>query len=162
MKKLILILFVSLPLFHCGQNKEKKSNLNTYEKELEQFIVDYYKTMSDRNWESFARFFSEKATLTTIWQSETDSVPRITTNTIGEFISKTADGPDSQPIFEEKPIEIVIEVKNHLANAWVKYEAKFGTKEELIEWKGHDLFSFLKSNEEWFIISITYLSIDEE
>ena len=49
-------------------------------------------------------------------------------------------------------------MKNNLANAWVKYEAKFGTKDQLMEWKGIDLFSFIKYNEEWKIVSIVYES----
>lgn len=105
-------------------------------------------------------FFSEEATLTTVWQSEGDSIPKITTYSISEFVAQTKDGPDSQPIFEEKPVSIETRMRNGLASAWVRYEAKFGTQEELIEWSGYDLFSFIEHQNEWKIVSITYLALE--
>jgi len=55
---------------------------------------------------------------------------------------------------------VIIDVKinNNLASVWVKYETKFGSKNKLMEWTGNDLFSLLKFNDKWYIISITYLS----
>lgn len=108
------------------------------------------------------RFFSEKATLTTIWLDTSDTNPQIFTNTISEFVAQTANGPDSQPVFEEKPLTIDVEIKNNLASVWVKYEAKFGSENEIIEWKGHDLFSLLKFNDKWYITSISYISDESE
>jgi len=92
------------------------------------------------------QLFSEKATLTTIWPDSSDTNPQIFTKTILEFVSQTANEPDSQPIFKEKPLTIDVNLKNNLASDWVKYEAKVGSKNEPIEWKGYDLFSLLKFN----------------
>lgn len=131
-------------------------------KELETFITDYYSVMSNRNWDSYREFFTDKAILTTIWQDSMESPARIFTSSITEFIAQTHNGPDSQPIFEEKPIEITTEIKGSLASAWVFYKAKFGTKEELIEWQGYDLFSLIKYNDKWFITSLTYGAEGEE
>ena len=116
--------------------------------------------MSQRNWNAYKAFFADKATLTTIWQEPNDLKPKLLTNSITEFLAQTENGPDSQPIFEEKPIKIDIKRKKNLANAWVYYEAKFGTKDNLIEWKGYDLISLLKFDNKWYITSITYVSDD--
>lgn len=51
-----------------------------------------------------------------------------------------------------------VEVKGNLASVWVKYEARFGTEDNLIQWKGTDLFSLLRFNDRWYITSLTYVS----
>ncbi len=158
MKKHFIACFCfSLALLSCDDNTTDTSyNLKT--KEVEAFIVNYYEVMSSRNWSAYQDLFSEKATLTTIWLDTSDTSPLVFTNTISEFVAQTANGPDSQPIFEEKPIMIDVDIKNNIASVWVKYEAKFGNENELIEWKGYDLFSLLKLNDKWYITSINYVS----
>jgi glutathionylspermidine synthase len=116
--------------------------------------------MSQRDWNAYKAFFADKAILTTIWQEPNDLEPKVLTNSITEFLAQTENGPDSQPIFGERPIKINITREGNLANAWVYYEAKFGTEDNLLQWKGYDLFSLLKFNGKWHIISITYLSDD--
>ena len=141
----------------CKDSNETIS-VESSNSELEIFITDYYSIMSKRDWNAYKAFFSDKAILTTIWQEPNDLEPKLLTNSISEFLAQTKDGPDSQPIFEESPIKIEITRKNNLANVWVYYEAKFGTEDNLIEWKGYDLFSLLRFKDNWKIISITYLS----
>jgi hypothetical protein len=43
-----------------------------------------------------------------------------------------------------------------LATAWVKYKAKFGTKDDLMEWIGTDLFSLMEYNNQWKIVNLSY------
>lgn len=162
MKKIFIVLFWSATvLYSCGINTTAESD-NPKIKEIENFIVDYYEVMSSRNWSAYQLFFSEKATLSTIWQESVDTDIKIFTNSISEFVAQTANGPDSQPIFEEKPLSIDVEINNNLASVWVKYEAKFGSEKELIEWKGYDLFSLLNFNDKWYVTSITYVSNESE
>ncbi|PQV44252.1 putative lumazine-binding protein [Jejuia pallidilutea] len=144
-------------IISCKKSNEAKQ-LENSNSELEAFITDYYSVMSQRNWNAYKAFFADKATLTTIWQEPNDLKPKLLTNSITEFLAQTENGPDSQPIFEEKPIKIDIKRKKNLANAWVYYEAKFGTEDNLIKWKGYDLISLLKFDNKWYITSITYVS----
>jgi hypothetical protein len=116
--------------------------------------------MSDRDWQAYAGFFIPGGTLTTIWQSEGDPEPKITTNTISEFMAQTKDGTDNKPIFEEKPLDIEVTITNNLASVWAKYEARFGTQEELMEWRGYDLFSLIRYKGDWKIVSIVYEEVD--
>jgi len=150
---LIIGLSIAIGCNHKEPLKEKKDNPI-----LMNLLNNYYHTMSDRAWHDYKDFFVENGTLTTVWAEHQDSIAKISTYTITEFLAQTKDGPDSQPIFEEKLVSADIKMKNNLANAWVKYEAKFGTKDQLMEWKGIDLFSFIKYNEEWKIVSIVYES----
>lgn len=147
-----------LILILCGFTYQTEPNEET---EIRTFLEQYYKTMSDRNWPKYRSFFSSKATLTTIWQESEDEKPAIFTNTISEFVENTAEGPDSQPIFEEKMTHAEISIRDNLAQAWVKYEAKFGTEENLYTWKGYDLFSLIKFEGQWKIVSVAYASEHE-
>ena len=158
MKSNIILVFGSLLFFLSCDNNYSVNTGDSETKEVENFIVRYYEVMSSRNWSAYQEFFSEQAVLTTIWQDSTNTGLQIFTSSISDFITQTDYGPDSQPIFEENPINIDVEIKNGLASVWVKYEAKFGSENELIEWKGYDLFSLLKFNSKWHITSITYLS----
>ena len=152
-----LIIISSFWIFFCESPKKSLAHRPSTA-QIQNLLEDYYATMSARDWTRYKKFFSDDATLTTIWQNETDTLPNILTTSISDFILQTKDGPDSQPIFEEKMLSHAITVKNNLASAWVKYEAKFGTTDELMKWKGLDLFSFLKHNNEWKIISIVFES----
>jgi hypothetical protein len=154
-KHLNYILIVGY-LICCSCTSER--NVDSETAQLQQLLVDYYQTMSDRDWKRYQTFFSKEATLTTVWQSESDSIPQLFSVTISEFIAQTPQGPDSQPIFEEKMVDSEISIRNNLAQAWVKYEARFGTSDHLMEWKGIDLFSFIKFENEWKIVSLAYES----
>ena len=161
MKNCLLVIFGLLLLFSSCDHKKSINTNNSELREVESFIVEYYAVMSARNWSAYREFFSEKAILTTVWQDSTETTPQIFSNTISEFIAQTASGPDSQPIFEEKPIHIEIEIKADLAAVWVNYEAKFGSENNLIEWKGYDLFSLIKFEGKWKIASLTYVAISD-
>lgn len=161
MKSFLIVIFWLLFLFLGCDNNGMSSKGSSEMKAVEEFITDYYLVMSARNWTAYRNYFSEKASLTTIWQDSSETKPQLFSSTIEEFISQTANGPDSQPIFEEKPIHIEIEIRGSLAAIWVKYEAKFGSKDKLIEWSGFDLFSLIKYDDKWKIASLTYTEITE-
>ena len=155
-KTLILLVFTCAFFFSaCNSGGAPKKN-NSSTAELQKLLEEYYQTMSTRNWKAYQAYFSSDASLTTIWKEQTDSIPKIKTSSITDFIAQTKDGPDSQPIFEEKMLSSEIEIKNNLAQAWVSYEAKFGTQDNLFEWKGIDLFSFIRYNNEWKIVAIVF------
>jgi hypothetical protein len=157
MKKITYYIIICLLIVSCKKTNEaaqaENSNL-----ELETFITNYYSVMSQRDWVAYKSFFADKAILTTIWQEPNDLAPKLHTNSITEFLAQTENGPDSQPIFKERPIKINIIKEKNLASAWVYYEAEFGTEDNLIQWKGYDVFSLLKFKDKWHIISITYIS----
>lgn len=156
----LLLLFVILS---CNQNDETISKeSNAIEQEIVALLEEYYVVMSGRNWTKYKEFFAPGGSLTTIWSDTVGQPPMIHTSTIHEFIASAGEGPDSQPIFEEKPIQIKVEVIGDIASAWVHYEAKFGTEQDLMEWKGYDLVSLIRHEEQWKIVSITFASDEED
>lgn len=150
----IVLVFIPMMLLSCKPEKQVPAD----NPEIQAFLENYYQTFSDRDWERFESLFTDQAVLTTIWQSESDSVPVLFTNTITQFLEQTGSGPDSQPIFEEHMVDSKITVNNGLASAWVNYEAKFGTSEDLMEWTGKDLFSLIRHEGRWYIASLSYVS----
>ncbi|WP_298903420.1 nuclear transport factor 2 family protein [uncultured Psychroserpens sp.] len=160
MKIHLYILILGLVIFGCNTPQTKTSNEDTAK--LESFITQYYSVMSERDWNTYRQFFADKAILTTIWHGPNDPKPTLFSNSITEFLAQTKNGPDNQPIFEEKPLTITTDIKNDLASVWVKYTAKFGTESNLMQWQGYDVFSLIKFENKWHITSITYLSIESE
>ena len=165
MLKIRLLLISTLLLLQCtDESKNQTSTLSdsTIEVneslEIKHLLEDYYQTMSDRDWQAYKSFFWKKATITTKWFSEDDSSKYVHIVTIDDFISQTAAGPDSQPIFEEKMLNSNIDIKGNLGVGWVEYSAKFGTKEQLMEWTGKDLFTFMKNNDQWKIVALVFES----
>lgn len=146
---LLFLLFLSGTIELSAQDVQGKL--------IEDFLHSYYKTMSDRNWIEYRGYFIDNAILVTIW-APSGKENEILNSTIDEFIEKTPEGPDSQPVFEEKMVSSQIEVQGDLAIAWVNYQAKFGTTEKLMEWEGKDLFTLIQFEDEWRIVSLTYLS----
>lgn len=153
----LLLLFLFL-FVRCENPNQEEAPTNKEQEAIESLLQSYYEVMSERDWPRYQQFFSEKATLTTIWQKEAASTPQIHTNTITEFLAQTREGPDSQPIFEEKMTHAEIQIKGNLAQAWVNYEAKFGSSDNLMHWKGLDLFSFMRFKQEWKIVSLVFES----
>lgn len=160
MLKNILLLFITLSFLQCAVKEDASDPpADPITTELEQLIREYYQVMSDRDWSAYAGYFTDRAVLTTVWQVHPDSLATINVNTISEFVAKTKDGPDSQPIFEEIPNTIEVSRRGAgLASAWAHYDAKFGTEEELMTWSGYDLFSFIQYNGKWKIASLTFAS----
>lgn len=57
--------------------------------------------------------------------------------TIDEFIRLMPEGPDSQPIFEEKMKgKPEMTIKGNMVTVWADYDAKFGAEDSMMEWTG--------------------------
>ncbi|MGI9544787.1 MAG: nuclear transport factor 2 family protein [Cyclobacteriaceae bacterium] len=128
------------------------------EEEVLQKIEAYYQVFSDRDWPVFRSFFWDNATLTTIWQPAGASGEQVMVTSIDEFIEQTPQGPDSQPVFEEKMTDAEVKMGPGLAQVWADYEATFGQPDSLMHWTGTDAFTLLKHQDEWRIVSLVFVS----
>jgi len=121
------------------------------------FLKQYYQVMSDRQWDQFKNFFWDYATITTAWQPPGDTIPKVTVVTIDQFIGQTKQGPDSKPVFEEKMTNTPdIRITRNIATVWAEYHAKLGTREVLTEWDGTDVFTLMRHEGQWKIVSLVY------
>lgn len=119
-------------------------------------LIRYYDALSARDWERLPTSFWPNATLTTIWRPPDEPEQRVWTTTVPAFIAAAPEGPDSQPIFEERPVSMEVRVDGRLASAWVRYRARFGSPDALACWTGTDLFTLIRQDREWRIVSIAY------
>jgi hypothetical protein len=121
-------------------------------------LRSYYRDFSDRNWALFADHFWSGATMATVWQPPGADAPRVTTTTVPEFVAAAPEGPGSREIFEETMLHARIRRAGGLAQAWVRYHARFGDPGEVLEWEGVDAFTLLEHDGRWRIVSLAFAS----
>ena len=123
-------------------------------------LESYYADMSERDWAAYANHFHPGAVLATSWPREEGGEPRVQLTTVEEFLARTSEGPDAASIFGEWMTDAEVRVEGDLAEAWVRYDAKFGEPGELMEWSGVDSFSLFREDGRWRIVSLSYVSIE--
>ncbi len=139
----------------CGKEPGKASSCDENKVILHE-LETYYHHMSQRNWNAYRDHFWPNATIATAWTKPGDSLERLHVITIDEFIRETPNGPDSQPVFEEKMTGSRIECMGSLAVVWADYSARFGKPDSLMEWQGRDLFTWMKLDGRWRIVSLSF------
>ncbi len=123
---------------------------------IEDLVEDYYETMTRRDWPQYEKHFWPGATLTTAWQPPGESSSQVIPTTIEAFIDQTHVGPDSAPIFEEHLLEQEATVRGSIAVVFAKYEARFGSEDSVMSWRGTDAFTWLNHQDEWRIAALVY------
>lgn len=126
------------------------------EGDLLQRVASYYQDFSARNWPAYREYFWPLASLTTVWQPPGEPHPRVVLTTIEDFITQTAQGPDSKPIFEERLLSHEVRVVGDLAQVWARYEARFGDSGSVATWRGIDAFTWMRHDGVWRIVSLAY------
>ena len=116
----------------------------------------YYADFSDRDWEAFASHFWPGADITTTWQPPGEDSVRVVPTPVAEFVAQAPMGPGSREIFEERMLHAEINVFGNLAQAWVRYRARFGDPGDVSHWEGIDAFSFLRVGGDWKIASLVF------
>lgn len=116
----------------------------------------YYRDFSARDWPAFSDHFWDGATITTVWQPTGEDSLRVWTTTVPEFVAAAPTGPGSREIFEESMLDAHITVSGELAQAWVTYEARFGDRGAVQEWRGVDAFTLLRHGGRWRIAALAF------
>jgi len=119
-------------------------------------VQQYYEDFSARDWEAFASRFHDGAIIATRWIPPGGETHEMMVTTVPHFVEQAAQGPGSQPIFEERMTDAEIKVQHDLAHAWVRYDAKFGTEDNLMEWTGVDAITLLRHEGAWKIVSLAF------
>jgi hypothetical protein len=145
--------------FGCGKGPSQGSSC-VENREILQEVRAYYKDMSRRNWNAYRDHFWPNATITTAWTKPGDSLKRVHVITIDEFIRETPNGPDSQPVFSEEMTSSRIECTGNLAIVWTDYSVRFGKPDSLMEWEGRDLFTWMKLDRQWRIVSLVFEAVE--
>ena len=124
-------------------------------------LTQYYEHMSARNWNAYASHFWPGATITTVWQAAGEPAPKVLITSIHDFIAQTPQGPNSQPIFEQRMADADVRVNNNLGQVWATYKARFGGLGKVDEWTGIDAFTLMKQEGHWKITGLTFAANEE-
>jgi hypothetical protein len=116
----------------------------------------YYQDFSARDWHAFARHFWPGATITTRWQPAGEDSVRVVVTPVPDFVAQAPQGPGSRAIFEERLVDARIRVVRDLAQAWVRYRARFGDPGAVTEWEGMDAFTLMRHGGRWRIVSLVF------
>lgn len=120
----------------------------------------YYADFSARDWSRFTDHFWPGATITTIWQPPGEPGARVDAQTVPAFVARAPEGPDSKPIFEERMTGADVRIHGALAQAWVRYAARFGDSAAVREWQGIDAITLLRHEGRWRISSLAFTSVE--
>lgn len=123
-------------------------------------LQSYYADFSARDWSRFTDNFWPGATITTIWQPPGEPIARVDAQTVPEFVARAPLGPDSKPIFEERMTSADVRIHGNLAQAWVRYTARFGDSAAVREWQGIDAITLLRHEGRWRISSLAFTSVE--
>jgi hypothetical protein len=132
------------------------------ESEIRAELDRYYADLSARQWDRFADHFWPGATLTTVWRPPGAAAPLVDAQTVPGFVAKAPSGPGSKPIFEERLTSVELRITRNLAQAWARYEARFGDSTDVATWRGIDGITLMKHAGRWRISSIAYTDLDAE
>jgi hypothetical protein len=119
-------------------------------------LEGYYRDFSARDWVAFADHFWPEADITTIWQPPGEDSLRVVVTTIPDFVARAPQGPGSRQIFEERMVEARVVTFGPLAQAWVRYHARFGDPGAVAEWGGMDAFTLLRYGGRWRIVELAF------
>lgn len=156
MNRLACIPILLVSLVACGPAAIEAPS--AAELEVEQFLESYYAAFSARDWSEFEDHFWPGAMMTTVWMPAGETAERVVSTSIPDFVLQAPMGPDSREIFEERMTSSQIVADGDLAQAWARYEARFGDPGDVMEWRGADVFTLLRFKDEWKISSVAYLS----
>jgi hypothetical protein len=123
-------------------------------------LAAYYRALSARDWDAFADHFWPGAALSTVWQPPGEDSARVVITSIPDFVRQAPQGPGSRAIFEERMIDAQVVTFRDLAQAWVRYRARFGDPGEVSEWEGMDAFTLVRHGGRWRIVGLAFLGDD--
>lgn len=124
-------------------------------------LESYYDALSDRDWTRFADHFWPGAVLTTVWQPPGETAARVVATSVPDFVAQAPQGPGSKPIFEERMTGApLLRVHRDLAQAWVRYRARFGAPGDVMAWEGIDAFLLIRHEGRWRIAALAFAAVD--
>lgn len=145
----------------CTQQPADRQAAGRVSEAVLQELDAYYRDFSARDWEAFASHFWPGANITTAWQPPGADSVIVIAQSVADFIAQAPQGPGSREIFEEWMIEADVKVFRNLAQAWVRYGARFGDPGDIMEWEGTDAFTLMEVGGGWKISALVFTGAEE-
>ena len=120
-------------------------------------LRSYYSALTSRDWPLLGGHFWPGATITTIRVPAGDSVQRVTTVSVAEFVARA--GAVRAAVFTDEPVRANIVTYGDLADAWVTYRARVGvTRDSVVTHHGIDAFHLMRREGRWRIVGLAFQS----
>ncbi len=117
-------------------------------------VTAYYRDLTARNWDAFARHFWRGALVSMIWEPADESERRVDFISVPDFIAQLDLGEDSTLIFEQTMGTVEVHLEGNVAQVWSRHRVRFGEPGDVREWTDVDAFTFMKHVGLWKISSM--------
>ena len=117
-------------------------------------VTAYYRDLTARDWDAFARHFWRGAVVTMIWEPDDDSERRVDFISVPDFIAQMDLGEDSTLIFEQRMGTVEMQFDGSVAQVWSRHRVRFGEPGNVREWTDVDAFTLMKHVGLWKISSM--------
>ena len=117
-------------------------------------VTAYYRDLTDRDWDAFARHFWRGAVVTMIWEPDDSSERRVDFISVPDFIAQMDLGDDSTIIFEQTIGTVELQFDGNVAQVWSRHRVRFGEPGNVREWTDVDAFTLMKHVGLWKISSL--------
>ncbi len=117
-------------------------------------VTAYYRDLTARDWDAFARHFWRGAVVTMIWEPQDGSERRVDFISVPDFIAQMDLGQDSTFIFEQKMGTVELQFDGTVAQVWSRHRVRFGEPGAVRDWIDVDAFTLMKHVGLWKISSM--------
>ena len=117
-------------------------------------VTAYYRDLTARDWDAFARHFWRGAVVTMIWAPDDGSERRVDFISVPDFIAQMDLGDDSTIIFEQTIGTVELQFDGNVAQVWSRHRVRFGEPGNVREWTDVDAFTLMKHVGLWKISSL--------
>jgi hypothetical protein len=118
-------------------------------------VRGYYAALTSRDWRLLGSHFGPRATIATVRGTPDDTVPRLRTLTIEEFVAGA--GQAQAVVFADEALRANIVTYGALADAWVTHHARVGARAQTVVSRyGIDAFHLMKVGGRWRIVSLAF------
>lgn len=115
----------------------------------------YYAALTSRDWLLLGTHFWPRGTITAIRVPAGDSVERVHTLSIEEFVAGA--GPARAAVFSAELVRASVVTYGDLADAWVTYRARVGaTPDSVTTHYGIDAFHLMRHEGRWRIVGLAF------
>lgn len=115
----------------------------------------YYAALTSRDWQLLGTHFWPRGTITAIRVPAGDSVARVHTLAIEEFVAGA--GPARAAVFSAELVRASVVTYGDLADAWVTYRARVGaTPDAVTTHYGIDAFHLMRHEGRWRIVGLAF------
>ena len=117
-------------------------------------VTAYYRDLTVRDWDAFARHFWRGAVVTMIWEPDDGSERRVDFISVPDFIAHMDLGDDSTLIFGQAMGTVELNFNDNVAQVWSRHRVRFGEPGNVREWIDIDAFTLMKHVGIWKISSM--------